>query len=71
MAILEWSKMHEMWNTFHWNNIVFSEETKIELHSNERKFVTRPTGKRNDPHFYITKEVVWRSEYNALRINKK
>lgn len=38
-----------MWNTFNWSKIVFSNETKIELHSKKREFVRRPKGKRRDP----------------------
>lgn len=32
-AILEWSKMHKMWDTINWSNkkVVFSGETKNEI----------------------------------------
>lgn len=55
-ARLEWSNTHEMRDTFNWNKIVISNETKIELLSNNREFVRRPKGKGNDLR-YVTNTV--------------
>lgn len=55
-ARLVWSNTHEMCDTFNWNKIVVSNETKTELLSNNREFVRRPKGKGNDLR-YITNTV--------------
>ena len=39
-----------------WNNIIFSDKVWMELHSNKRTFVRRPSGKRNDPRYIMKRE---------------
>lgn len=53
---LEWSKQHMLWGVEKWENVIFSDESKIELHSNVREYVRRPINERNNPK-YTTKTV--------------
>ena len=53
-ARLRWSKRYELLDADAWNKIIFRDESRIKLHSNERVSVRRPPRKQNDPR-YTTK----------------
>lgn len=45
-ARLSWTKRHELWNTDAWNKITFSNEIRMDLHSNGQE--NSPPNKNNE-----------------------
>jgi len=48
---LDWCKGKREWNDVDWSKIIFSDETKIDLHPNTRQFVRRPKNKRFEKRY--------------------
>ena len=43
---LRWSKSYSSWNEEQWRNVIFSDESKVELFNRTRKYVRRMNGNR-------------------------
>ena len=54
-ARMLFARFHQNWTTHDWKKVLFSDESKFLIFSNEkRQFVRRPAGKRLDPKYVAT-----------------
>ena len=59
-----WAKEHALLPKIFWQNVLFSDETTLELHPNKRVLVRRlPNGKEE----FIGNPKIWRKKIDALR----
>ena len=65
----QWCKWYAKVDPIFWNDVLFSDEIRLEPLSRRREYVRRPQGSRYNPK-YTTKTEIWRKKYHGFGRHK-